>query len=37
MDYLAGQSLAKLIDAEQRATGAALTENQRPNCTLHAR
>jgi glucose-6-phosphate isomerase len=34
MDYLAGQTLAKLIDAEQRATGAALTENQRPNCTF---
>jgi glucose-6-phosphate isomerase len=34
MDYLAGQTLAKLIDAEQRATGAALTENQRPNCAF---
>jgi glucose-6-phosphate isomerase len=33
-DYLAGQSLAKLIDAERRATAAALTENQRPNCTF---
>jgi glucose-6-phosphate isomerase len=33
-DYLAGQSLAKLIDAEQRSTAAALTENGRPNCTL---
>jgi glucose-6-phosphate isomerase len=32
-DYLAGQSLAKLIDAERRATAAALTENGRPNCT----
>lgn len=31
-DYLAGQSLAKLIDAEQRSTAAALTEQQRPNC-----
>ncbi|MCW5964558.1 MAG: hypothetical protein KIT83_11015 [Bryobacterales bacterium] len=31
-DYLAGQSLGKLIDAECRATAAALTENQRPNC-----
>jgi glucose-6-phosphate isomerase len=31
-DYLAGQSLAKLIDAEQRATAAALTANHRPNC-----
>jgi glucose-6-phosphate isomerase len=34
MDYLAGQTLAKLIDAEQKATGAALTENQRPNCNF---
>jgi glucose-6-phosphate isomerase len=33
-DYLAGQTLAKLIDAEQRATAAALTENSRPNCTF---
>jgi glucose-6-phosphate isomerase len=33
-DYLAGQSLAKLIDAEQRSTAAALSENGRPNCTL---
>lgn len=33
-DYLAGQSLAKLLDAEQRATAAALTLNQRPNCEL---
>lgn len=33
-DYLAGQSLGKLIDAECRATAAALTENQRPNCTF---
>ena len=32
-DYLAGQSLAKLIDAEQKATAAALTEEQRPNCS----
>jgi glucose-6-phosphate isomerase len=31
-DYLAGQTLAKLIDAEQRATAAALTANHRPNC-----
>ena len=34
MDYLAGQTLAKLIDAEQRATAAALTENNRPNSTF---
>ncbi|HUS05518.1 MAG TPA: hypothetical protein VMZ52_04440 [Bryobacteraceae bacterium] len=33
-DYLSGQSLGKLIDAERRATAAALTENQRPNCTF---
>jgi len=33
-DYLGKQTLAKLIDAEQRATAAALTEQQRPNCTL---
>lgn len=33
-DYLAGQSLGKLIDAEQRATAAALTEQQRPNCSF---
>ena len=32
-DYLAGQSLSKLIDAERRATAASLTENGRPNCT----
>jgi glucose-6-phosphate isomerase len=33
-DYLAGQSLAKLIDAERRSTAAALAENGRPNCTV---
>jgi len=33
MDYLAGQTLEKLIDSERRATAAALTENGRPNCT----
>jgi glucose-6-phosphate isomerase len=32
-DYLAGQNLARLIEAERRATAAALTENNRPNCT----
>lgn len=32
-DYLSGQSLAKLITAERVSTAAALTENQRPNCT----
>jgi len=34
MDYLCGQTLAKLLDAERRATEAALTENGRPNCTV---
>ena len=33
-DALAGQSLARLIDAEQRATAAAMTECGRPNCTV---
>jgi glucose-6-phosphate isomerase len=33
-DYLAGQSLAKLIDAERRATAAALTEAGQPNGTF---
>jgi glucose-6-phosphate isomerase len=33
-DYLSGQSLEKLITAERRATAAALTEQQRPNCTF---
>jgi glucose-6-phosphate isomerase len=33
-DVLGGQSLQKLIDAERRATGAALTAQQRPNCTF---
>ncbi|MBE7541096.1 MAG: hypothetical protein M9913_02285 [Bryobacteraceae bacterium] len=33
-DYLAGHSLASLIDAERVATAAALTANARPNCTL---
>ncbi len=32
-DYLAGQSMAKLIDAERNATAAALTAANRPNCT----
>jgi glucose-6-phosphate isomerase len=32
-DYLCGQSLARLIDAERAATAAALTESRRPNCT----
>jgi len=33
-DYLAGQSLEKLITAERLATAAALTEQNRPNCTV---
>ncbi len=34
MDYLPGQTLAKLLDVEQRATAAALTESSRPNSTF---
>ncbi len=33
-DYLAGQTLVKLIDSERQATAAALTDNGRPNCTM---
>lgn len=33
-DYLDGQTLAKLIDVEQRSTAAALVESSRPNCTF---
>jgi len=33
-DALAGQSLAKLIDAERRATAAAMIAAGRPNCTF---
>jgi glucose-6-phosphate isomerase len=33
-DYLAGQSLEELIEAERRSTAAALTEAGRPNCTF---
>jgi len=33
MDYLCGQTLEKLLDAERRSTEAALSENSRPNCT----
>jgi len=32
-DSLAGQSLARLIDAERRSTAAAMADNGRPNCT----
>jgi glucose-6-phosphate isomerase len=34
VDYLVGQTLTKLIDAEQRATAAALSMNGRPHCTV---
>ena len=34
MDYLPGQTLAKLLDVEQRATAAALIEANRPNSTF---
>jgi len=33
MDYLSGQTLEHLLDAEQRATAASLTEANRPNCS----
>jgi len=33
-DYLRGQTLAKLLDAERRATAAAMVEVRRPNCTF---
>jgi glucose-6-phosphate isomerase len=33
-DYLGGQNLAKLLNAERMATEAALTASQRPNCTI---
>jgi glucose-6-phosphate isomerase len=33
-DALSGQSLAKLIDAERRATAAAMVAAGRPNCTV---
>jgi glucose-6-phosphate isomerase len=33
-DYLAGRSLAEIIDAERLATAAALTSADRPNCTF---
>jgi glucose-6-phosphate isomerase len=32
--YLGGQSIGALFDAERRATAAALTRRQRPNCTV---
>ena len=36
-DYLTGQALEKLIQAERRATAAALTKQGRPNCTFTLR
>lgn len=33
-DYLGGQTMGKLLDAERRATEAALATNGRPNCTF---
>jgi glucose-6-phosphate isomerase len=33
-DYLEGQTLSRLIDAERRATQAALSEAGRPTCTF---
>jgi glucose-6-phosphate isomerase len=33
-DSLAGKTLAQLIDAEQRATAAAMAKNNRPNCAF---
>ena len=33
-DALAGHSLAELIDAERRATAAAMVATERPNCTV---
>jgi glucose-6-phosphate isomerase len=33
-DYLGGKTMAKLLDAERRATEAALATEGRPNCTF---
>jgi glucose-6-phosphate isomerase len=33
-DYLGGQTMGKLLDAERRATEAALASSGRPNCTF---
>jgi glucose-6-phosphate isomerase len=35
MSYLAGHSMGELINIERQATAAALTRNQRSNCTIH--
>lgn len=35
LGYLAGHSLAELIDVEQRATAGALARRGRPNMTIH--
>jgi len=34
MAYLAGHTMGELVNVEQRATSAALTRNQRSNCTI---
>lgn len=34
LDFLAGRTMAELIQAEQQATAVALTKNGRPNCTF---
>lgn len=34
MDYLGGQTLAKLLNAERHSTAAALSANGRPNCAF---
>ena len=33
-EYLGGQTLAKLIDVEQRSTAAAMAQVNRPNCVF---
>jgi glucose-6-phosphate isomerase len=35
MAYLAGHTMGDLIHLEQQATAAALTRNQRSNCSIH--
>ena len=35
LGYLAGHTLAELIDIEQRATAGALARRERPNMTIH--
>jgi glucose-6-phosphate isomerase len=33
-DYLCGRTLAELLEVERISTAAALSENERPNCTF---